>query len=169
MGRTISRTKICASCGHKEEQVVPRIEAQFQSVSGWGNCIQCGSIVMGGAMESLKIDNEAMEMWIKDPSLVFLEQDEEFFIAGEESFEIIIEFIDRKDALLSKRVTLFSALCVNIYDNAKSEPNEINLKLYADSIREVEKRKDLFDTEAATIEIMPYIRKVVYPLIGLTY
>ncbi|HLP11172.1 MAG TPA: hypothetical protein VK177_04510 [Flavobacteriales bacterium] len=88
------------------------------------------------------------------------EQDEEIILAKEINLALILELVDDPVTLRSKKQTLYAALCVLIYDSINS--NNKLLELVRTEL--IKRKEDFLKTEPF---IMDYIRKKVFPIIGL--
>jgi hypothetical protein len=166
----IKKTTQCGSCQYELIELIDLFSAAFDHSTKVGEkCPKCGGRFQSSSKEMPPLSDELMELWIKNENLLLLDQDEELVLSGEENFERTIRFIDRVDALMAKRVKLVASLCVNIYDESLAKPKDQRKKLLEDSIEAVRKRADLLNEDELMIHIMPYIRKVVWPIIGLRF
>lgn len=115
-----------------------------------------------------EMNRELFELWILNPNLTILSQDEDLMLASGENLALLEEFLQRHDAAPGKRDTLLSAICVVLYDNTPDDDNpdgSFNID-YADKATEILKRNMQAFDEIDEIYISDYIKEVVYPLIG---
>jgi hypothetical protein len=169
MKATFRRIKWCDRCGKKEISELDQFVAAFQHPNELGNCSSCGSRFSSLSQEAPALNSALMEKWIKNDALLFSQQDEEIIMSGKENFELVLEFLDRPDALCKKKIILIASLCVNIFDNVHPEAEDVDTDLLDRSISEVSKRRELVLEGESMNYILPYIREVVWPLIGLRY
>ena len=169
-------TRICKDCNNVDTFKLSKKEAAFELYDSKAitnmPCSSCGSLNCDhlGRYHS-KIDKELLDIWGQDINLYFLEQDEEIYLADDEYFNLLLEAIDNSKYLKSKIDILTEAICVLLYDytankeeysNKENEEREnIASKIRPELIKRKEKIKDSQNV------IMDYIKKVVFPQIGL--
>ena len=89
-------------------------------------------------------------------------------MADADSFDLLCEFVQRRDILKSKRVVLLSALCILIYDNTTDDVQadpECNPETAASAASFLTANSWLFD-EIDDALLYDYIKADVYPLIN---
>ncbi|OSZ82759.1 hypothetical protein CAP35_05710 [Chitinophagaceae bacterium IBVUCB1] len=165
---SISHT--CSVCGNTDYFEVSKREAAFNLIPYNGKdqipCSNCGSKEFkswGGSTPELSKD--LFYEWASNENLSFLSQDEDIFIADEKYYDIILELIDDKNTLPSKKQELYSALCVMVYDeNIRMEYDNVTSSPFQTKVlMELQKRQ----LELVKCYVYDYIKDVVYPLIGL--
>ncbi|AWH86134.1 hypothetical protein HYN59_13890 [Flavobacterium album] len=168
--------KVCKECGAKDIFELTKTEAAFSlkdSTLQNSKCTNCGSERWNFyAHNRPDLDTELLEIWGNDPNIYFMDQDEDIVLAEEENIPLFLNAIDNKLYPQRKLNILLAALCIIVYDNVAAneeytDEENIKRKKIADKvIPELSYRKHLID-ETKNWEIMDYIRKVVFPLIGL--
>ena len=108
------------------------------------------------------LDQEIMEAWIADENLNLMDQDEDIILASKENLELLKAYVVRDDALSDKRQMLLSGLCVLVYESDETE----DAQTLEDAIKFLKNNRYLFE-EIGDGAIFGYIKKVVYPKIGL--
>jgi hypothetical protein len=171
MSNFYNQFKMCDECGYEDQREIPAEIAAFAKRREWTSaCPKCGSEeIASGGVEIPAPTRELMEVWAKDTSLLFYEQDEDLCLADEANIALLLEFLDSNTTLPSKRSKLLSTLCILIYDNAPEKPEDApyNNSEIANSVTaELKQRIRLF-AELDTRLIMDYIKKRVYPRIGI--
>ncbi len=121
-------------------------------------------------MEKLK--NEIIEKWVSGEKHDIFAQDEEIILAEGRYIEDILLLLDNHTLTKYQRHVLITALCIIVYDNSFDEElGEYNSEDYSVELRdrvikELNKRiDDVLDVE--NYLLLPYIKKVVYPQLGL--
>ncbi len=170
MSNLYSQYKICGSCGYEDQREVSAEIAAFEERRKWNEaCPKCGSLKVTASGEAIpEPTKELMEIWSKDDSLSFYEQDEDICLAEEDNLELLLEFLDSNKTLPSKRSILLSTLCILVHDNVPEEEDDPDIKIeLANKVAgELKKRMDLF-VELDTSLIMDYIKELAYPRIGV--
>ena len=110
-----------------------------------------------------KLDADIMEVWVADEKLSLMDQDEDIILASEKNLELLTEHVTSEELGINKRTTLLSALCVLVYDSNESEDRQ----LIEDATKFLRTNRHLFK-EIGDGAIFDYVKKVVYPKIGLT-
>ncbi|MFK7905168.1 MAG: hypothetical protein AB8B69_08590 [Chitinophagales bacterium] len=174
MKYSIKRT--CKDCNHRDVYPVTKIEAAFEGSNSskvWKmSCSKCGSKNCSGVSYStVSIDKELLDIWGKNPKLFFLSQDEELILAEIDYLPMILKAIDENNYLKGKIEVLIEAICVLLYDNTANreeyskEGNESREQIAAMIRPELIKRKE--KVFAARKRIWGYVKKIVFPQIGL--
>lgn len=163
--------RICKNCGFEEQRENEKFVASFESKRKWeSKCPNCGEKNIERAGWALPdLDSELLRVWGQDESLQFDQQDEDILLAEEENIELLLNGVDSKELLHSKRSTLLAALCVLIYDhtlNSDEDDPEIKPEISAKVTAELKDRMYLFQ-ELDTVYISDYIKDVVYPQLGI--
>ena len=169
-------SRICEDCGNIDSLPLAKIEAAFELYNSseiWNLiCTECSSTKCKSTYQNKPdIDKELLDLWGNDPTLFFMEQDEDLMIANIENLNLILEVLDEKKYTQKKNSILIQSLCALLYDNIIS-PEEYSEK------ENVERRKntlkiipELVKRKATILEcdidIMDYIKVEVYPQIGL--
>ena len=169
MEKLYNQFKECASCGFEDKREIGLEIAAFEETRIWNNpCPKCGCLeIRSSAMHIPEPNRELMAIWSTDLNLSFYEQDEDICLASEENFKLLLEFLDASSTLLPKKSILLAALCILIYDNIPDDHHHaMNSEIANIASFELKKRIGLF-VELDTDMIMEYIKKVVYPKIGL--
>ena len=170
MSDTNWQFKVCKQCGYEDTRENTKLVAAFESTRVWKNaCPKCGSLESeraGCAIPAL--DNEILEIWGKDDSLYFSDQDEHLLLAEEENIDLLLKFIDDKSLPESKRSTLLEALCVLVFDHTLNDENDHDIKPEIGNkvVDELINRIELFEN-LTTNDISEYIQEVVFPRLGL--
>ena len=167
-------TRTCKTCGDKDNIFLTKKQKAFELYDFgkiWNqNCKICNSsecLSVGGI--PIELDKELLLEWSYDNNLHLMPQDEELLLADEKYIELILDIINNYEILETKRNVLLEALCIIIYDNVIDNSNlEINKdkELIERVTKELIKRKILL--LKADEWIPDYIKKVVYPKLGLT-
>lgn len=171
MSNLYNQYKVCGSCGHEDQREISTEIAAFEERRKWtAACPKCGSReTVNSGVTLPELTRELMEIWAKDESLSFYEQDEDVCLAEEDNIEFMLEFLDSNKTLPSKRSMLLAALCVLIHDNVPEDEGDdpdINIEVANRVAGELKKRIELF-VELDTSLIMDYIKELAYPKIGV--
>ncbi|WP_343634132.1 hypothetical protein [Fluviicola sp.] len=162
-------TRTCDQCNHFREAFISKREAAFELVDYdklLGTiCRQCGSATFSSSRQLPDLDLELMLEWATNANLSLMEQDEELMLAEEKYLPFILELLDNHPILERKQHMLMDALCIMVYDITEFEPPGEKETLKKRVISEINLRKDKL--ELADEWIMSYIKKVVYPQLGL--
>jgi len=161
---TFEQSRTCSDCGSEETRKLEKLQAAFIQHYDWNDpCSGCGGTRFSTmSMPMPNLDLEIMEAWIADDDLNLMDQDEDIILASKENLELLKAFVVRDDATLEKRSMLLSALCVLVHDCDESEDGQT----LEDSIEFLKDNRQLFE-EIGDYAIFDYIKKVVYPKIGL--
>ena len=159
-----SLIKTC-KCGNDYEVSLTKKEAAFDLYNKtiWNSrCSKCGSTeCLSIGLDKPDFDKELMLEWGNNHDLHFSEQDEDLMLADEKNIDLILDIIDNHSILNEKRNILIEALCVIIYDNPS------NNRVTNNVIKELKQRKEM--VLLAECSILNYIKKEVFPKIGLDY
>ena len=158
------QTRTCSDCHSEETRKLEKLQAAFMQHSHWDDpCHECGGSQFSTvSLPMPKLDLEILEAWIADEDLNLMDQDEDIILASKENLELLKAFIVRDDAHADKRAMLLSALCILVYDSDESE----DAQTLEDAIKFLKNNHHLFE-EIGDGAIFGYIKKVVYPKIGL--
>ncbi len=161
---TFEQTRTCSDCESEETRELKKLQAAFVQHSHWSRpCGGCGGTQFSTmSLPMPKLDLEIMEAWIADDDLNLMDQDEDIILASKENLELLKAFIVRDDAKPDKRSMLLSALCILVYDSDESE----DAQTLEDAIKFLKNNGHLFE-EIGDGAIFDYVKKVVYPKIGL--
>ena len=161
---TFEQSRTCSDCESEETRKLEKLQAAFVQHSHWNKpCQGCGGTQFSTmSMPMPKLDMEIMEAWIADDNLNLMEQDEDIILASKENLELLKAYVVRDDAGPEKRAMLLSALCVLVYESDESE----DAQTLEDAIKFLKNNRHLFE-EIGDGAIFDYIKKVVYPKIGL--
>jgi len=174
MSYSVKRT--CKGCNHTDVVSVTKVEAAFEGYNSakiWKmSCSRCKSKNCGSiSYPMVSIDQELLDIWGTNPKLFFLSQDEELILAEIEYLPMILKAIDEGTYLKRKIEVLIEAVCVLLYDNTVKRKEyskgyiEVGEKIAAMVRPELVKRKE--KVFAARKKIWDYVKKVVFPQIGL--
>lgn len=175
MNYSVKRT--CKDCNHIDVYSVTKIEAAFfdspSSPKFWKMpCSRCKSKNCGEtSYPVVRMDQALLDIWGNDSKLFFLSQDEELILAEIDYLPMILKAIDEGNYLKRKIEVLIEAVCVLLYDNTPNlkeyskEENEDRERVAAMIRPELIKRKE--KVFAARKKIWGYVKKVVFPQIGL--
>ncbi|MDH5654801.1 MAG: hypothetical protein OEZ34_02765 [Spirochaetia bacterium] len=160
----------CSNCGFLEQRQVSHTEASFEITRRWEDpCPQCGSNSFGMISDSPVLTEESLSIWANDEKMYFLGQDEHLMLAEEENIDLLVSFLDNQSVPASKRSILLAALCIILFDNLLEE--NIQDGYASEEISEylvsILKKRLKYFSELDTIDISGYVRKVVYPVLGL--
>jgi len=162
--------KVCNSCGFEDTRDNSKLAAAFESTREWKDaCPKCGSTeIKRAGWAQPELDEEQLLIWGKDESLSFSPQDEDILLAENENMNLLFKHVDNQSLLISKRSTILAALCVLLYDNTPDEESDadIDIKLGNSVLLGLKERIELFKI-LNTIYISDYIKKLVYPRLGL--
>lgn len=166
------QTKTCSKCGFTEKRQIDKKIAAFETTREWNSpCIKCKTTSFKSASVAIPPpDSELLKIWAESTDLMFLDQDEDILLAEPENFDLLASFVQDASIELSKREILLSAICVLLHDNTpedEDDKEEYDLALAAKVKKFLISNKSLFD-DLDKFYIMEYIKKVVYPQIGLT-
>jgi hypothetical protein len=114
------------------------------------------------------MNRELFELWIHDPDLTVLSQDEDLMIGTGDNLGLLEEFLQRRDIVQGKREVLLSAICVVLHDNLPDadDPDGSRDPEFAAKAAEILKRNMGAFDEINEDYICDYIKEVVYPVIG---
>ena len=162
---TFEQTRTCSDCQSEETRKLKKLQAAFMQHSHWDDpCHECGGSQFATvSLPMPKLDLEIMEAWITGENLNLMDQDEDLILASKENLELLKAFVVRDDAHADKRAMLLSGLCILVYDSDESE----DAQTLEDAIKFLTNNRHLFE-EIGDGAIFGYIKKVVYPKIGLT-
>ncbi|TQV65557.1 hypothetical protein FKG94_28605 [Exilibacterium tricleocarpae] len=171
MSNLYSQYKVCSLCGHEDQRGISAEIAAFEERRKWTEaCSKCGNQEVSSSGVALpELTKELMEIWSRDDSLSFYEQDEDICLAEANNIELLLEFLDSNNTLASKRSMLLATLCVLIHDNVpddEQDDSDINIEVANRVAGELKKRIELF-VELDTSLIMDYIKELAYPQIGV--
>ncbi len=168
--------KVCKDCGNTDTFGLTKIEAAFSLKDRLlqnMKCTKCGSEKWSYYRhDKPDIDAELLDIWGHDPKLFFMDQDEDIILAEENNLPLFLKAIDKQDYPERKLNILLAALCIIVYDNViadeeYTQEENIRRRKTADIvIAELIPRKHLV-AETKDWEILDYVSKVVFPLIGL--
>lgn len=171
----LSRT--CKDCGNIDTFPLTKVEAAFELYNSneiWNlHCSKCASTECQSTYQNKPdIDRELLDLWGNDPTLFFMEQDEDLIIADIDNLHLILEVLDEKKYSKKKNSILIQSLCALLYDYTISpeeyseKENEDRRKSAAKITPELIKRKtEILECDE---DIMDYIKVEIYPQIGLT-
>lgn len=119
------QTRVCGRCGFEETRLLDPIEAAFEHGRMWiwsEPCLKCGSTELGSSTcDTPALSAAQLEVWTKDESIRFFDQDEDIVLARPEFLDLLVEYFDKPSTLDSKRKVLLAALFVMVYDHSGSE------------------------------------------------
>ena len=164
--------KTCDECNNDDSYEINKFEAAFETYDFDVPCSKCGSKKYSSiGHQRPELDKELLDIWGSNTELHFMQQDEELLLAELENLPMILKAIDESKYHKRKIDVLIEAICVILYNNTFSpeefsEKENLERKTIADQVRpELMKRKKRI-SEASDV-IMPYIKEVVFPQIGL--
>ncbi|SKC77672.1 hypothetical protein [Ohtaekwangia koreensis] len=171
----LSRT--CKDCKNVDVFELTKLQAAFSHTDDidkfWNvNCSVCGSTNCKMInKESVKIDEELLNLWGMDSNLSFATQDEDIILADVAYFDIILNSID-DDRFLDKKIDLLtSALCILLFDNIvspeeyTSSENQQRQRIAALVVKALSKRKS--SIIRAQYLISDYVKKLVFPKLNI--
>ena len=169
-------SRACKDCKNIDFYEVTKEQAAFQLYDlkqiQDTECTICkskSSELLG--LPQVKLDIELLDKWGGDKNLCLMPQDEQLLLGNLDYFDMVLNAIDENKYLNSKIDILIEAICVLLYDNSAnqeeySEQENRERELIAQKVRpELFKRKERII--AAEDWVMDYIKKVVYPQIGI--
>ena len=161
---TFEQSRTCSDCESEETRKLEKLEAAFVQHTNWDEpCGGCGGTQFSTmSLPMPNLDQEIMEAWIADEDLNLMDQDEDIILASKENLELLKAYVVRDDALSDKRQMLLSGLCVLVYESDETE----DAQTLEDAIKFLKNNRHLFE-EIGDGAIFGYIKKVVYPQIGL--
>ena len=162
---TFEQSRTCSDCESEETRKLKKLQAAFIQHSHWDQpCEECGGSQFSTmSLPMPNLDSEIMEAWIADENLDLMEQDEDLILASKENLPLLKDFVVRDDAKPHKRTMLLSALCVLAYDSNDSG----DASTLEETIKFLKNNRHLFE-EIGDESIFDYIKKLIYPKIGLS-
>jgi hypothetical protein len=162
--------RVCGNCGNSDVFDFTKREIAFNLYSMKKifdtPCTQCASTENAHLhIKAFTLDNTLLLEWAGNEEL-HLSHDDELFLGDKEYLEQILDLVDHHEILPIKRHIIFEALCVMIYDQLINDEKP-DLALAEHVKAELLKRRDQF-LEADRL-IMPYIKEVVYPFLGMEF
>ena len=119
----------------------------------------------------VKLDKEILDIWGNDEKLYLNPQDEEIILAEMDYFLLIITSINEDKYLKRKIEILLESICILLYDHTVNpeeyddDENHIRQKNAEIILPELIKLRDkIIESEK---NIMEYIKKVVFPQLGI--
>ena len=119
----------------------------------------------------MKLDKEILDIWGNDEKLYLNPQDEEIILAEMDYFPLIITSINDDKYLIRKIEILLESICILLYDNTVNpeeyddDENHIRQKNAEIILPELIRLRDkIIESEK---NIMEYIKKVVFPQLGI--
>jgi len=161
---TFEQSRTCSDCDFKETRKLEKLQAAFVQFTKWDQpCGKCGGTRFSTiSLPMPNLDQEIMEVWIADANLNLMDQDEDIILASKENLELLKAYVVRDDAFSEKRMMLLSGLCVLIYESDETD----DAQTLEDAITFLRNNRHLFE-EIGDGAIFDYIKKVVYPKIGM--
>jgi hypothetical protein len=106
----------CKDCGHENSIERSKHEAAFDHSPKLGPCAHCsGTEYTSAGFDIPEIDEELLEVWFADPTLFFLEQDEDLIIADTD-LEVLKGFLEKSSSKVERAKSLGPILAVKLYD-----------------------------------------------------
>lgn len=166
-------TRTCAACKQMDDYPVTKVEAAFELYDFWNiECSKCGSNrCMSLIHPKPELDEELLDLWGQNPKWQFCQQDEDIILAQMDNLPLLLKAVDQALYTEQKQNVIISALCVLLYDNIDVDDNlsdqekKAHQKKVDTVLPELLKRKKIIENSKAYI--MPYIKRVVFPTIGL--
>lgn len=168
--------RTCKDCKNQDIFEFTKIQAAFELYNSseiWKmKCSKCNSTNCYCIEHPyVKLDQEIFDLWGNNEHFFLSSQDEEIILAEMDNFSMILSAIKDEKYLNSKISILVESLCILLYDNTvecidyNEEENQERAK-NAQIIRpELIKIKDLI--KANEVEIMDYLKVVVFPQLGI--
>lgn len=160
-------TKKCARCGSVNYFNLTELESAFSSESDKfilkATCLKCGETEYGSmsSPSSGFISDEMFNYWGINNDVCVSPQDEEIILAVEnQDIDRYLQGLENNLFLPEKRHRLMQALCVMLYDNYSSKGDQAVVDRL---VTELRSRIDLVKVSNPS----DYIKKVVYPLLGI--
>lgn len=160
------------------------LRAQKQLIARYGEpCKTCGRRITSALRPTVDINERTLNQWLYNADLAYSEQDEEFLLCDRELLPLLLEGIDKPDALLEKRARLLDVLCILVYDNTPStmrknspfetttssvSPEEVDDDLRLTVLTELKKRISLLESHRQYMSCI-YVHVVVFPMVGLDW
>jgi hypothetical protein len=157
-------------------------QRQFDTYMG-KPCKTCGRPISSMSIPAVEFNERTLALWLYNPDNIYSPQDEELILAQPEYLPLLLQGIDTKDALPSKRSTLLEALCVLVYDNTPSDmrgnspfekpsdnipPEETDEAIRVAVLEELRGRANLVRELQIHMNSV-YVNAVVFPMIGLEW
>ena len=165
------QTRTCSNCKKTESRNIDKKTAAFESTRKWKTpCPHCNcNSFESSSDQTPPIDEELLKIWTQSNNLYFLDQDEDIIIAEPENFELFKKYVKDKSIHVKKRGILLSAICIILFDNTPEDENDLEKYdlTIAVKVREFLINNKVLFNEIDNINIMEYIRKVVYPQIEM--
>jgi len=146
-------------------------------------CKTCGRRISSLSTPTVEVNGRTLNQWLYNLDLAYSEQDEEFVLCDREFLPLLLEGVDKPDALPEKRAKLLEALCILAYDNTPSAmrknspfettglsiaPEEVDDDLRTTVLRELRKRIALLESLRLYMSCI-YVQAVIFPMIGLDW
>jgi hypothetical protein len=162
--------RVCGNCGNADVFYFTKREIAFDLYSMKKifdtPCTQCASTENAHLnIKAFTLDNTLLLEWAGNEDL-HLSHDDELFLGDRMYLEQILDLVDHHEIRPVKRLIIFEALCVMIYDQLKNDEKP-DLALAEHVKAELLKRRDQL-LEADCV-IMPYTKEVVYPFLGMEF
>ncbi len=159
----------CTKCGWSEEQTLSKRDAAFQLLPSRSEpCPNCSAESLFGGLEQPALTPEILTEWATDPTLYFMEQDEELVLADEAYVETLIAVLDKGVALPQKHGIIIEALCIIVFDNLNPQNNLPSAEREQTAQRVV---AELIKRKPMVLEhrhaVMDYVQKVVFPKLDI--
>lgn len=174
MNDLFEATYLCNICGLEAKFFLDEVQAAFDENRRIGpktKCEKCGSINWKYKSCFLpEPSSTQIKLWAQNEKLHFDQQDENFWLSNKKNVSLIVQYLDNKDTLESKKEILFNALCILLYNNIHPEKKDRD-PIIAEEIKKVlNQRIFLFSKyENFRWQINDYVAEIIYPELGLSY
>jgi hypothetical protein len=129
-------------------------------------CTRCASTENASLhVKTFPLDKVLLLEWAQHEEL-HLSHDDELFLGDRLYLGQLLELLDHHEIVLLKRHIIFEALCVIVYDQLMDDEKP-DLALAEQVKAELLKRQEQLQ-EAGHV-IMPYLKEVVYPFLGMEF
>lgn len=129
-------------------------------------CTQCAATENASThVKAFDLDKVLLLEWAQSTELR-LSYDEELYLGNRQYLEQLLDLIDHHNIIALKRHIIVEALCVMVYDQL-TDDEKPGLLLAEQVKAELLKRPEQL-SEADNI-IMPYLKEVVYPFLGMEF
>lgn len=166
-------TRTCADCSNQNIFEFSKTDMAFElydlDAVAATPCSACGSTLCRSiSTHKPEIDKDLLDLWGDYPSLQFSKQGEEMLLSDVYDFHLLLAAIDADQYLPRKTRILLAAICILIHDHVTGiiRTDSGRARITAEAIKALTER-NIMVLQAADA-MLPHVRAVVFPLIGLS-
>lgn len=162
--------RLCRNCGTSDVFYFTKREIAFDLYSMKQifatACTRCASTENASLhVKTFPLDEVLLLEWAQHEELR-LSHDDELFLGDRLYLTQLLDLLDHHEIVPLKRHVIFEALCVMVYDQLMDDEKP-DLVLAEQVKAELLKRREQLQ-EAGHV-IMPYLKEVVYPFLGMEF